>query len=84
MIWRNETYRHNMFGCNNGCLTSHRDDRVKISRRQSVGEIAEIVGEKCTDQRKVGAQRRLKQVALSVDIDFLLAFLNNRADASWR
>ena len=60
MIWRNETYRHNMFRCDNGCLTSHRDDRVKISRGQRVGKIAEIVGEKCTDQREVGAQGRLK------------------------
>ena len=61
MIWRNETYRHNVFGCDNGCLTSHRDDRVEISRGQRVGKVAEIVGEKCTDKRKVGAQGRLSR-----------------------
>ena len=84
MIWRNEAYRHNMFGCDNGCVTSHGDDWVEISRGQSVGKVAEIVGEKCADQRKVGAQGRLKQVALSVDVDYLLVFLNNSAHAGWR
>jgi len=81
VVRRNEADRHDVLGGNNGGLSSHRDDRVEISRGQSVGKVAEIVGEKCSDQSKVGAQCRLKQVALSVDVDLLFAFLDDSADA---
>src|SRR5262249_37841082 len=81
MIWRYEAHRHDVFGCDNGGLASHGDNRIEISRCQSVRKVAEIVSKKCGDQREVGAQRCLNQVIFSVDIDPLFAFLNNRADS---
>ena len=62
----------------------HRHDRIEIARGQRIGEVAEIVGEEGMHQREIGAQRGLEQVRLAVDLDPLLAFLDQRADAGRR
>src|SRR5262245_18154890 len=72
-----------MLGCDDCGFTGHGYDRIEIPRCQRVGKIAEIVGEKRADQCKVGTQRSLDQVAFPVDVDFLLAFLDDRADPGW-
>src|SRR5262249_22087152 len=70
-----------MLGCDNSRLGSHGHDRIEIASCQGIGQIAEIVGEKCIHQGEVGAQRRLNQVAFSIDVDLLLSFLNGRSDS---
>src|SRR5262245_28486898 len=72
-----------MLGCDDCGLAGHGHDRIEIPRCQRVGKIAEILGEKRADQCNVGTQRSLDQVAFSVDVDFLLAFLDDRADPGW-
>ena len=57
---------------------------LKLRAVKRVGKVAEIVGEKRIDQREIRAQRGLEQVALSVQVDPLLAFLDNGADACRR
>src|SRR5215468_5491933 len=84
MVWRNETYGDDVLGCDDRGLARHGNDRIEITRSQYVGKIAKIVGEKCTDQSKIGSQRRLNQVGLSVHVDFLLSFFDDRADSGWR
>ena len=84
MIRRNQPHRHNVLGCHDRRIRRHRNDRIEVSRSQDVREVPEIVGKERIDQREVGVQCRLKQIAFPVDFDFLLAFLNNGADAGGR
>lgn len=50
-------------------------------RGQFVLEIAEVVGLARRDQCEVPTDRRLKQVAFTLDLDDLLAILDGRAEA---
>src|SRR3974390_1130059 len=84
VVGRNKSDWYDMFGCDNGGARRHGDDRIKISRGQGIGEIAKIVGKECANQGEVCVQRRLDQISLSVRFDPLLAFLDDRADASRR
>ena len=54
---------------------------IEVARRQRIAEIAQIVGEERLDQGEVGAQRDLKQIRLSADLNSLLADLDRSADA---
>src|SRR5262245_16397149 len=83
MIRRDQSHGNDMLGCDDCGLAGHGHDRIEIPGCQRVGKIAEIVGEKRADQCKVGTQRSLDQVAFPVDVDFLLAFLDDRADPGW-
>ena len=66
------------------CIGRHRHHGIEIARRQGVGEIAEVIRQKCVHQREIGAQRSLEQVRLAVNLDLLLAFLDEGADAGRR
>ena len=59
--------------CSASTMTGrHRDHRIEIARRQRVGEISQIVGEKRLQQREVGAQRFLEQDTRAIDFDLAL------------
>ena len=62
-------------------LGGHRDHWIEIARSQRIAQIAEVIGEKCLDQGKVGAQRDLQQIILAIHLDALLSVLDGRADA---
>ena len=81
MIGSNQSYRHDVLSGDNGRIRSHGDDGIKVSRRQSVGEITEVIGKECANQCKLCAKRRLDQVGLAIDLNFLLALFDDRANA---
>src|SRR3981081_1719740 len=84
MVGRYDTDWNDMLGCDNDRIGCHGHDRIEVAGRQRIGEIAEVVGQKRVDQRKIRAKSRLEQEALAVDLDLALAFLDNRADAGCR
>lgn len=53
-------------------------------RGQCVGEIAEVVGQKCVDQGELRPQRGLEQKRSAIDFNLALAFCNRSANAGWR
>ena len=50
-----------------------RQDRIEVARAAAVDEVAAAVGARGADEREVGAQRRLEQVAAAVELAHLLA-----------
>src|SRR5215510_2766990 len=81
MIGCDHPHRHDVIrGCNHR-VTGHRDHGVEIAGGERVGKIANVIGEKCMDEREVGLQCGLDQIALSVDIDLPLPLLDNGANS---
>ena len=83
MIRSDQSYRHDVLGRDNGRVRGHCDDRIKVPRCQSVGEITEVVGEKGADQCKLCMKGGFDQVGLPVDLNLLLALFDDRTDARW-
>src|SRR5262249_33862127 len=82
MIGCNHAHRHDMIqGCNDR-TPGHRNHRIEIAGGKRVGEITDVIGEKCMDEREVGLQCGLEQIALSVDINLALPLLDNGANSS--
>jgi hypothetical protein len=52
-----------------------------IAISQRVRQVAEIIGQERMDESEIGTQRSLDEVRLSVDLDALLALLDDRSDA---
>src|SRR4029450_12032988 len=76
--------RNDIVGLGDDCFGGHRHHRIEIPSRESIAEIAEIVGEKGLDHGEVGTQRSLNQIALSVDFDALLSVLHRRSETRLR
>ena len=47
-------------------------------------QVADVVGDKRLHQREVGTERGLEEIGFALDLDALLAFLDDRADAGRR
>ena len=84
MVGRDDADRNDVLGCDNDRIGRHRHHGIEVASGQRIGEIAKVVGQKCVDQRKIRAKRRLEQEVLAVNLDLALAFLDNRADACRR
>src|SRR5262245_10980973 len=84
VVGRDDPDRHDVVRRYDHGVRGHGHDRIEVARGQRVGEVAEIVGQKRVDQREIRAQRRLEQIALSLDLDPLLALLDDGADAGRR
>src|SRR5262245_41874824 len=57
--------------------------RVEIPRRLSISEVSIGVALPRLDKREVGQQRSLEHVVAAVELARLLAFRDQRAEASW-
>src|SRR5262245_39231187 len=84
VVGRDDADRNDVVRRHDGGVRGHGHDRVEVARGQRVGEVAQIVGEKRMDEREIRAQRRLEQIILPLDLDPLLALLDDGADARWR
>src|SRR6516225_10955207 len=81
MIGCDHTHRHDIIrGCNDR-TTGHRNHGIEIASGKRVGEIADVIGEKCMDEREVGLQCGLEQIALPVDINLALPLLDDGANS---
>ena len=59
----------------------HRHDGIEVARGQRVGEVAEVICQKCVNQGELRPQRGFEQKRLSVYLDLALAFRHQGADA---
>ena len=84
MIGRDHPNRNDVFGIGDNGRTCHCNDRIEVARRKSVRKIAEVVGEKGMDQRKIGSKRCFEEVFRAIHIDLAFPFFNHSADARWR
>ena len=80
-VGRDDADRHDVLRLGDDDVARERDDRIEIVRGQRIFEVAVIVGLLAADQGEIAADRRLQQVGLAVDLDDLLALLDQRADA---
>jgi hypothetical protein len=81
MVWRDQADGYDMLGRYDRSVRRHSNDRIKITCRQSVGKIADIIRKECFDQTELRTESGFDQVGLAVDLNFLLALFDDRADA---
>jgi hypothetical protein len=84
MVGCDHANRNDVFRGNDDSIGCHRHHGIEIARCQGLGEIAEVICQKCVNQREIGAERSLQQELLAVNLDLLLAFLDEGADAGRR
>src|SRR6516164_1191899 len=76
--------RDNMFCRHDHGVAGHRDHRIEVTCRKSIRQVTRVVGQKSVNQREIGTQRRLQEIALSVDVNAAFALFDNGANARWR
>jgi hypothetical protein len=76
---RNDVFRGHDHG-----RACHCDHGIEITCRKSIGQITGIIRQEGVNESEIGTQRRLQEVALSVDVNAAFAFFNNGANARWR
>src|SRR6516225_458611 len=76
--------RDNMLCRDDHGVAGHRDYRIEVTRGKSIRQVTRIVGQKGVNQREISTQRRLQEIALSVDVNAALVLFNNGANAGGR
>ena len=84
MVGSNQSNGYNMVGDSNDGGTRHCDNRIEISRRKRIREIAKVVGKKGMNQSKISSKRQFEKVFFSVDFDLAFAFFDHRPNARRR
>src|SRR5260370_1329023 len=84
LIGRPDANRHDVLRRHDHGVGRHRHDGVEVTRRQRVGEVAEVICQKCVNQGELRPQRGLEQKRRPVYLDLALAFCHQRANAGWR
>ena len=75
--------RNDVFGRDNHRVGRHRHHRIKVTSGEHIGQVAEVIGNKRMDKREIRAHRGLEQEGLPIELDMLLALLDDCPDSGW-
>src|SRR5258707_15451166 len=80
MVGRDDADGHDILRRYDHDIGGHRHDRIEVAGGQCIAEVAEGVGQKGVNQRKLCPQCRLEQERLAADFDRALSFLTQWTD----